>query len=294
MTGELAALSAALAFGISIVLARRFMTAVAPESGVLVSIAMNVTVFLMLTLGAIWSAGLPAVNPTSLVLFVLGGLAATLVGRNLTYMSIDRLGPAMSTSIRLSNVVFSLAFGLALLRELPRVWQLVGLAIVTAGLWTGVTSRERVPAPVRGGADVTGIALALGSAAAFGLGDTMRRMGLALTPSPVLAAAVGASAALLAHLLWSTRRHSARWPQGAALRRTDLWGSAACNTVAILLLLTALRHTPVAIVSVLYNLQVLVVLIASPIVLRGQETIPSGLVFGTLLALVGTTIILLG
>jgi drug/metabolite transporter (DMT)-like permease len=200
----------------------------------------------------------------------------------------------MSTSIRLSNVVFSLAFGLALLRELPRVWQLVGLAIVTAGLWTGVWSRERATAPVRGGTDVTGIALALGGSAAFGLGDTMRRMGLALTPSPVLAAAVGASAALLAHLLWSTRRHSARWPQGAALRRTDLWGSAACNTVAILLLLTALRHTPVAIVSVLYNLQVLVVLIASPIVLRGQETIPPGLVFGTLLALVGTTIILLG
>ena len=294
MTGEVAALSAALGFGISTVLARRFMTAVAPESGVLVSIAMNVTVFLMLTLGAIWSAGLPAVNPTSLVLFVLGGLAGTLVGRNLTYMSIARLGPAMSTSIRLSNVVFSLAFGLALLRELPRVWQLVGLAIVTAGLWTGVWSRERVPAPARGGTDVTGIALALGSAAAFGLGDTMRRMGLALTPSPVLAAAVGASAALLAHLLWSTRRHSARWPQGAALRRTDLWGSAACNTVAILLLLTALRHTPVAIVSVLYNLQVLVVLIAGPILLRGQEPIPPGLVLGTLLALAGTTLILLG
>ena len=294
MTGELAALSAALGFGISTVLARRFMTAVAPESGVLVSIAMNVTVFLMLTLGAIWSAGLPAVNPTSLVLFVLGGLAGTLVGRNLTYMSIARLGPAMSTSIRLSNVVFSLAFGLALLRELPRVWQLVGLAIVTAGLWTGVWSRERVTAPVRGGTDVTGIALALGSSAAFGLGDTMRRMGLALTPSPVLAAAVGASAALLAHLLWSTRRHSARWPQGAALRRTDLWGSAACNTVAILLLLTALRHTPVAIVSVLYNLQVLVVLIAGPILLRGQESIPPGLVLGTLLALAGTTLILLG
>jgi len=294
MTGELAALSAALGFGISTVLARRFMTAVAPESGVLVSIAMNVTVFLMLTLGTIWSAGLPAVNPTSLVLFVLGGLAGTLVGRNLTYMSIARLGPAMSTSIRLSNVVFSLAFGLALLRELPRVWQLVGLAIVTAGLWTGVWSRERVPAPARGGTDVTGIALALGSAAAFGLGDTMRRMGLALTPSPVLAAAVGASAALLAHLLWSTRRHSARWPQGAALRRTDLWGSAACNTVAILLLLTALRHTPVAIVSVLYNLQVLVVLIAGPILLRGQESIPPGLVLGTLLALAGTTLILLG
>jgi len=175
MTGEVAALSAALGFGISTVLARRFMTAVAPESGVLVSIAMNVTVFLMLTLGTIWSAGLPAVNPTSLVLFVLGGLAGTLVGRNLTYMSIARLGPAMSTSIRLSNVVFSLAFGLALLRELPRVWQLVGLAIVTAGLWTGVWSRERVPAPARGGTDVTGIALALGSAAAFGLGDTMRR-----------------------------------------------------------------------------------------------------------------------
>lgn len=294
MVGEFAALGAALAFGLSTVLARRFMAAVTPEAGVLVSITLNVTVFGTVTLGALWSGRLPPIHPTSIALFVLGGLAGTLVGRNLTYMSIERLGPSMSTSVRLTNSVFGLLFGLVLLREWPRAAQLIGLAVVTLGLWIGVWSRERVRGSVFGGLDVTGLVQALASSAAFGVGDTVRRMGLGLTPSPVLGAAVGASAALLVHLLWSTRRHSARWPRGAALRRGDLWGSAACNTAAILLLLTALRHTPVAIASVLYNLQVLIVLIASPIMLHGQEAIPRGLVFGTLLALAGTALILLG
>lgn len=92
MTGELASRSAALAFGISTVLARRFMRAISPESGALVSIATNATVFLLLTLWMIWRGLLPAVHPASIGLFVLGGLAGTLVGRNLTYVGIERLG----------------------------------------------------------------------------------------------------------------------------------------------------------------------------------------------------------
>lgn len=293
MTGELAALAAALAFGFSTVLARRFMAAVAPEAGVLVSIGLNVTVFTTLTIAASWTGRLPPVHPAAIALFVAGGLAGTLVGRNLTYMSISRLGPAMSTSVRLTNSVFGLVFGLVFLRELPRVWQVVGLAVVTVGLWIGIWARERAAARAGGRVDVTGFLQALASSAAFGIGDTVRRMGLGLTPSPVLGAAVGASAALLAHLLWSTRRHSARWPRGAALRRADLWGSAACNTAAILLLLIGLRHAPVAIVAVLYNLQVLVVMLAGPLMLRGQEPMPSAFVAGTVLALVGTVLILL-
>jgi drug/metabolite transporter (DMT)-like permease len=269
------------------------MAAVPPESGVLVSISLNVMVFVALTLAAVWTGRLPPVHPTSIALFVAGGLAGTLVGRNLTYMSIERLGPAMSTSVRLTNSVFGLLFGLVLLRELPRTWQVIGLVIVTVGLWVGIWARERATTRAAGGADATGLLQALASSAAFGVGDTLRRMGLGLTPSPVLGAAVGASAALLAHLLWSTRRHSARWPRGAPLRRADLWGSAVCNTAAILLLLTGLRHAPVATVSVLYNLQVLVVMLAGPLMLRGQEAMPPGFVVGTGLSLAGTALILL-
>ncbi|MBI3997476.1 MAG: EamA family transporter [Armatimonadetes bacterium] len=294
MIGEIAALAAALAFGLSTVLARRFMVVIPPESGVLVSIAINVVVFVSLALGAAWRGLLPPVRPASIAYFIAGGLAGTLVGRNLSYMSVDRLGAALSTTIRLSNSVFTLLFGLVVLHELPRRWQLAGMAVLTAGLWVSLWSRERPVAATLRSVNVAGLLLALGSAAAFSLGDTVRRVGLLLTPAPLLGAAAGASAALVAHLIWSVYHRSARWPAWSAFRRPDLLGSAVCNTLAILLLFIGLQHAPVAIVAVLYNLQALVVLIAGPRMLPGQETITAGLAVGTLLALVGTAMILLG
>jgi drug/metabolite transporter (DMT)-like permease len=317
MIGEAAGLGAALAFGLSTVLARRFMVAISPEAGALVSIVMNVVVFTALAGAVVWQGALPPVHPGSVALFVAGGLAGTLVGRNLSYMSVARLGPSLSSTVRLTNSVFTLAFGLLILGELPRPWQIGGIVVVTAGLWLALwpappAARQRgaslsrsapdaprslasVPAARAGGAAVSlsGLALAVVSAAAFALGDTMRRLALVLTPAPVLGAAIGAASALAAHLLWAVRRQSARWP-AASLGRIDLLGSAAANTVALLLLYVGLSRAPAATVAALYNLQVLVVIAVSPLVLPGQERITPGLIAGTLLALAGTIMILWG
>lgn len=293
MTGEVAGLGAALTFGVSTVLARRFMVAVTPEAGVLVSIVTNVVVFGTVVLVLIVRGALPTVHPASITLFILGGLAGTLVGRNLSYFSISRLGPTLSTTVRLSNSVFTLVTGYVLLHELPRPWQLAGLVLVTTGLWMSLQT-GRQPGPRRPSTvDLVGVVMALGGAAAFALGDTARRFGLSLTPVPVLGALVGASTALVAQLIWMSLRGAGRWPRGAALRRLDLWASAAFNTAAILLIYVGLRHAPVAIVSVLYNLQVLVVLLASPLLLPGAERITRWLAGGTVVALAGTALILL-
>ncbi len=300
MIGELAAIGSALAFGMSVVLARRFMDAIPPESGVLVSITTNVIVFT--TLAAITAAGgaLPPIHPASVLLFIVGGVAGTLVGRNLTYLSLEQLGAPLSTTIRLSTVAFALLFGLVFLKELPRPWQLAGLTVITMGLWVCVWSRDRGAGSTRDGGSTrhrahgSAFVLALAGAAGFALGDTVRRGALVLTPAPVLGAAVGACTALGGHLLWSRFRASARWPGKSALRRPDLLGSALFNTLAILLLFVALSRAPVAIVSVLYNLQVLVVFILSPLLLRGREPVTAWLVVGAALALAGTTMILTG
>lgn len=294
MTGEFAALAAALSFGISTVLARRFMVSVAPEAGVLVSIATNVLIFSAILAAAALNGLLPAIHPISIPMFAAGGIAGTLLGRNLAYQTIRRLGPALSTAIRLSNSVFTLAFGYLFLGEMPRPWQVVGLAVVTVGLWVSLWPGSRSGRAGPRVLDLVGIAMAMAGAAAFALGDTARRFGLILTPAPILGAAVGAVTALLAHLLWSAFYPSARWPAGRAWIRADLLGSALFNTLAILLLFTALRHATVAIASVLYNLQALVVLIASPLLLRGQEAITVWIVLGTMIALTGTALILLG
>lgn len=293
MIGELAGLAAAVSFGLSTVLARRFMPAVSPEAGVLVSIVTNVVAFGVASVAMAMGGLLPPIAPWSLVLFVSGGLLGTLVGRNLSYQSLSRIGASLTVTVRLSNGIFSLLIGFVLLREFPRLLQLLGMAGVTLGLWLSVQSDDP-PDGVRRQVDPGGVLMALASAAAFALGDTARRAGLHLTPAPIVGAAIGATAAMLAHLVWSVFNRAARWPPGAALRRFDVGASAILNTAAILLLYIGLQHAPVAIVSVLYNLQVLVVLLTGPLVLRGQEQLTAKIAMGALVALAGATLILIG
>jgi drug/metabolite transporter, DME family len=293
--GELAALVSALAFGTNAVLARRFMLAGgAPEAGVLVSIILNVVVYGALALVVALRGGLPPIAPSSILWFILGGLLGSVVGRNLSFYSIKRLGPSRSTTIRLSNVAFALIFGVILLRELPHPMQIAGMVVVTFGLYVCLRSSSWRTAASGGHIDGAGVLFALAGGAAFALGDIARRGGMVLTPSPLLGAVIGAVAALIAHLTWSVFRVSARLPWGPMLYNADLWGSAAATTLAVLLLWIGLRYAPVAVVTVLYNLQVLVVLLMSPLLLRGQEAITGWLVIGTGLALVGTALILFG
>ncbi len=292
MLGELFALLAAVAFALATVLSRRFMVGpnpVAPEAGVFVSIVTNVVAFSVLAAfegarGALWT-----LTPQSFLLFVLGGLCGTVVGRNLSYHSVLRIGPSRSTAIRLSNTLFAALMGLVVLRELPRPGQLAGAALITAGLW--LVLRERAPGS-RGPLDPMGVLLAVGGALGFALGDTFRRAGLHITPSPFLGAAIGAFTALVVQTgwlaLWNRPRASERpW-------RLDVLASALANTAAILLLFLGLQRSPVANVAVLYNLQVLLVILLSRWMLRGDEHVGTGLVVGSLVCVVGTAAVLLG
>jgi drug/metabolite transporter (DMT)-like permease len=269
------------------------MRSVAPEAGVLVSIVMNVGAFTAITLAAAARGLLPPIHPWSIPLFAAGGLVGTLVGRNLVYHSLQRISASLSTTVRLANGAFALLIAFALLRELPRPTQLLGMAVVTVGLWISLRPGAAPSGHNGTRPDPAGVLMALGGSAAFALGDTARRAALHLTPAPVLGATIGATVAMLAHLVWSVFHRAARWPSAAVLRRPDVMGSAALNTLAILLLYVGLRHTPVAIVSVLYNLQVLVVLIVGPLLLHEQERLTVHLVVGALLALAGTALILL-
>jgi drug/metabolite transporter (DMT)-like permease len=293
MSGEVAALFAAVTFGLSTVLARRFMGVVAPEAGVLVSIVMNVVAFAAVSVVAGLRGLLPPIPPLAIALFAFGGLAGTLVGRNLSYLSINRLGASLTVTVRLTNVIFALLIAFLLLRELPRAAQIAGMVAVTVGLWVSLQSGKGRSRASGYRPDLGGVSIALGSAAAFALGDTARRAALHLAPAPVLGAAVGATTAMVAHLAWSVFHHKARWPSAGVLWRFDVLASAALNTAAILLLYTGLQRATVAVVSVLYNLQVLVVLVAGPMILRDQEPITPWVVAGALLALVGTTLILI-
>lgn len=290
--GELFALLAAGAFALATVLSRRFMVGrnpVAPEAGVFVSIVTNVTVFAVLAAFESARGGFAALTPRSFAYFVLGGLCGTVAGRNLSYQSVLRIGPSRSTAVRLSNTLFAALIGLAVLRELPRLGQLAGALLITLGLWWVLRERESAS----GRYDPVGVLLAVGAAVGFALGDTFRRAGLRITPSPFLGAGIGACTALVVQTAWLWSR-GRRWGDGSHPWRLDVVGSALANTAAILLLFLGLQRSPVANVAVLYNLQVLLVILLSRWMLRGDERVTPGLVGGSLVCVVGTAAVLFG
>lgn len=290
MLGELFALLAAVAFALATVLSRRFMVGknpVTPEAGVLVSIVTNVVAFgLLAWLERAGSGGAP-LSPRSLAYFVLGGLCGTLAGRNLSYQSVLRIGAARSTAVRLSNTLFAALIGMVLLRELPRPGQLLGAGLITGGLWLVVRERGDGGRP-----DPAGVLLAVGGAVGFALGDSFRRAGLQITPSPFLGAWIGACTALVAHSIWLKMRRGRA--SSCSPWRADVLASALANTAAILLLFLGLQRSPVANVAVLYNLQVLLVIVLSRWMLRGDEGIGPGLVVGGVLCVAGTAGVLFG
>jgi drug/metabolite transporter (DMT)-like permease len=163
--------------------------------------------------------------------------------------------------------------------------QLGGAALVTAGLWL-VVGRERHQG---GRVDGLGVLAALGAAVAFALGDSFRRAGLSLTPSPILGAAIGAVVALLVQASWLRVGRLSR----RAMGNRDVVISALANTAAILLLFLALQRSPVANVSALYNLQVLLVILLSRWLLS-REPIRARVIAGSVICLLGSLAILLG
>ncbi len=295
MSGEVFALFGAFAFALSAVYTRRFTVGAPdrppapPELGVLVSLLADLVTFGSLALGEVSRGRANLLRPESVFLFMVGAVVASMVGRNLSYLSVQQIGAGRSTAVRLSNTVFSALVGWVWLRDLPRPLQLAGAALITIGLWLVVTEREGWGARVNWAGVLTGV----GAAMAFAVGDTARRAGLQITPSVPLGGFVGVCAALPAQLLWLRpwRWRPETWRH---LRRPDVVASGVFNSIALLLLIFAVQRTPVANAAALYNLQVLLVIGLSRWMLRGEDPGGARLLLGSTIAVVGAALVVGG
>ncbi|MDR5710510.1 MAG: DMT family transporter [Armatimonadota bacterium] len=295
MRGEGFALLAAFAFALSAVYTRRFTTGVGgrppapPEIGVLASLLGDLTTFGALAVGELARGKGQLLRPESVALFLTAGLVASMLGRNLAFFSVKQIGAGRSTAVRLSNTVFSAAVGWVWLRDLPRPMQLVGIVLVTVGLWVVVTEREGWERDT----NWAGVLTAVSAALAFAVGDTARRAGLLITPSVPISGFLGACAAIPAQLIllrpW-------RWPEAIwrHLLRPDVLASGGFNSVALLFLTVAVHRTPVANAAALYNLQVLLVIALGRWMLRGEDPGGLRLVMGSATAVAGAALVLGG
>ena len=250
------ALASAIGYGLGLTLTQFGLRDVSPAAGAAISIPTSALLFV-----AVAPVGLAGTSPvwTALPIFAAVGLFFPAAATLITFAANRRLGPVITGSLGNLAPVFAVLLAVVLLDEPLRPGQLVGLAVILAGVLalTGFGAR-----PTAKWASWY-LALPLVTAALRGFVQPVIKLGLALWPSPFAAVLVGylVSAAVV---MTALRLRTGRWrPQASA--RGFAWFAAVglCNGLAVLLMYAALARGPVTIVSPLVATYPLVTVAAS-------------------------------
>ncbi|PID35878.1 MAG: EamA family transporter [Rhodobacterales bacterium] len=290
LSGESWALAAALAYGLAGVSIAKGKASARGDNGVYLSCVVTAVIAGLIWLGS-GPTPVPSVAPGELWLAVLAFLAAgvfsTVLGRVTLYRATEALGAVTAGLLRRLTPFFALAFGWLLLREVPGRTELMGGAMILAGV---VVYLARPMALSRGG-----VLLGVGSAAAYALAYSLRGMGLEHLPDPGLGALIGA----LVGCVW--------FPCAALLRRDRVralsalvvdrggwhWLTALALGFGQVMQFFALKTASVAVVAVLGALDVLFALGFAVLLGAPERIAPARLLPALILALSGTAILFL-
>ncbi len=249
-----AALAAAFCWACSSLLWRRLPTSLSAARLNLLKNLLAVALLLPLAFVLPWQMA-----PRALVLLAFSGVLGIALGDTLFFAALRRLGTRRTLTIDAGGPAVTSLAGVALLGEVPRPAQWLGIGLITLAVLLVVYQRAPGEDGPKGGlstgAEAAGVALALGALACGSGGALLARAGLlAGGPEPLQAATLRLAAAalvmlpLLAGLPWAVqgpRPAGRRWPlalaatllgtsAGIALQQTALAGLPGGLAVALL------------------------------------------------------------
>jgi drug/metabolite transporter (DMT)-like permease len=287
MTGVaiILALASAVGYGLGLTLTQLGLRDVSPATGAAISIPTSALLFV-----AAAPVGLAGTTPvwSALPIFVAVGLVFPAAATLITFAANRRLGPVITGSLGNLAPVFAVLLAFVLLGEPLRLGQMLGLAIILAGVLalTGPVGRAQA------GWASWYLALPLVTAALRGFIQPVIKLGLAVWPSPFAAVLVGylVSAAVV---LTALRLRTGRWrPQANARGLAWFAGVGVCNGLAVLLMYAALARGPVAVVSPLVATYPLVTVAASALARHAVDN-QLRATLGAALTVVGVALLLI-
>lgn len=280
---EYYAFQAALCFSITHIFVRRGLVHSNALTGSLISLGTSAAifwlwVFLFIPLSKLWT---PAIG-----YFIAGGFFAPALGQTLGYIGMERIGVARSTPIVNTSPIFSSLFAVIFLDEVWGLQNIVGTSFVILGVIVLSLSK-----PAEGEWNRKDVIFPALGALAFGISTTLRKSGLTIVQVPVLAAAVTLGTAFLVVLGIIYIRGG----RGALIfnRQSNGWlfGAALFNTAAILSFFSALNLGQIVRVEPLVACNPLLALIWSAIFLKQLEKLTRRVVFGALVTVLGTLLV---
>ena len=279
---EAYALVTAFSFGLSAVLVRKGLSeSTAVTATLVISGVQTVVLGLLLVLSP------PSLDWAAVGYFVVAGLLAATMGRTLNYMSIDRLGVPISTSLSGTNPLFTIIFASILIGEAVEASTVVGTVLVFAGIalisgWGGENSVKK-----------DDLVIPLGAASLYALSSIVRKTALTMLPEPVLGAVVGALASLLTYpivLRLMNRQGDIKLTKGSL---PYFAAAGVSNSVAWISMFIATQRGSVSVVSAIIGANPLFGLILSALFLRSVERITPRIIAGCLVIVAGVMVITL-
>lgn len=283
------ALLSSVFIGINTILVKKSLSKTSPFTVAAVLTFIGTFFFWLLALATL-PMGLYMTNYMAITLFFVAGIFAPALVRWLFFVSIDRVGPAISSSILATIPAFAAIIALIFLNETLSWVMAIGMAMIIGGIIVferDIKGKDSERNPRR-----SDLALPILAAIVAAIAINLRKLGLQVVNEPVLAAAVGfgsASAVYIAGLLVSSRLRKDFRISSQDFPLFLLGGFSLA--LGWLCILYALSHGSVVLVSPLCNLHPLVVLILSTVFLKDVEKITTQTVFGCFSVVLGVILI---
>ncbi|MFV2044733.1 MAG: EamA family transporter [Anaerolineales bacterium] len=279
VSAGLLAVIAAVMYAASQVVFRRGLQGMALTAGMIVSLVFGLAVLLI----ASAIHGLQPIPPSALLWFVAAGLLAPGVGRLASIAANHRLGPSTSTPIQSSvGPMLAITGGLLLLGEQVDLKRVIAVAMIMIGVWDLAIRGHEFPGTTTIGNGATGtpdwsrrrrygVILAGAAGLAYGASDLMRKQGLNMFPTPVMAATLTVATSFLVWLIFaaSSREIRSNLHVGPGTGWFALGG--VFTAFAQLAQFSALSAGDVSIVNPIVNAQPLAVIALSALLLRQLE-----------------------
>lgn len=280
---EAFALACGLFTAINLIFLKKGLAHGNPISATVLSLAINVLSFWSFVLAVLpWDE----ILRPELLIFVLVGLIQPGGTRFLAYLSVEKVGVAVTAPIRATTPLFSSLLAIAVLGEQLTPSVGAGTALVVGGITLLSLSEEKT-----GGWMNVLVALPLLSAFVAGSTQVIRKIGLAGISLPILGAATTTGTSLVAIAVSLTV--SRNWSMVRFHRRAlGYFILAGCSvTLGVASIFMSLHLSDVVIVAPLASLSPLYSLVLSAVFLRDVEVITARKVVAAGLIVVGVVLI---
>jgi drug/metabolite transporter (DMT)-like permease len=283
------AICSAFLYALSNVITKIGLRYVSTSSGVLISLLFC---FVSVLVYCLFSTSLDKYLNRGVLFFLAAGIIGPFWGRVLLYIGIKRVGTAIASTLYEDKPLFSIIAAVIVLGEGLSLSIFFGMFLMMAG--TAIVSLEKSGGQIETKWSKKDLIFPLASGACYGVAHALRKMGLNVTPSPlvgVMVQNIGAMVFIPILFLSIIGEENILSNNKSAWLLFGLVGI--LQVLAQWCLFKALQIGKVVVVSPLSSLSTFFVLFLTAVFLHGLEKVTWRILFGAILILCATLILTL-